>query len=98
MTPAGGLEDLYAKAVYVVKGQGNILDGTKIVAMYHEFDAEDNSMSYGDELNIAISHPLNVGNIGFVKSGSIALKYADYDADDFATDTKKLWVTTQFKF
>jgi len=98
VTPAGGLEDLYAKAVYVVKGQGNILDGTKIVAMYHEFDAEDNSMNYGDELDIAISHPLNVANIGFVKSGSIALKYADYDADDFATDTKKLWLTTQFKF
>ncbi len=97
-TPADGLEDTYAKAVYVVKGQGNILDGTKIVAMYHEFDAEDSSMSYGDELDIAISHPLNVGNIAFLKGASIALKYADYDADDFGTDTKKLWLTTQFTF
>jgi len=97
-TPANGLEDTYLKAVYKVKGQGNILDGTKIVAMYHEFDAENGSMTYGDELDIAISHPLNVGNIAFLKGASIALKYADYDADDFGTDTQKLWVTTQFKF
>jgi len=97
-TPAGGLEDTYVKAVYKVKGQGNILDGTKIVAVYHEFDAEDNSMNYGDELDIAISHPLNVGNIGFLKGASIALKYADYNADDFSVDSQKLWVTTSFKF
>ena len=74
--------------------------------MYHEFDAEHGSSNYGNELDIAISHPLNVGNIGFVKSGSIELKYADYDAADVDSftaaagnvDTKKLWVTTNFKF
>jgi Alginate export len=102
-TPAGGLEDSYVKAVYKVKGQDNILDGTKIVAVYHEFDAENSGTSYGDELDIVISHPLNVGNIGFLKSGSIALKYADYNSDGNAAfkgdvDTQKLWVTTKFKF
>lgn len=99
-TPAGGLEDLYAKAVYTVKGQGNILDNTKFVVMYHEFDAEDSTSgmdSLGDELDIAISHPLNVSNIPLLKSGSILLKYADYDADDFATDTEKLWLEVSFK-
>jgi len=100
VTPAGGLEDTYVKAVYKVSGQNNILDGTKIVAMYHDFDAEDSSVSYGDELDIAISHPLNVANIGFIKGASIALKYADFDADSSGglTDAQKLWVTTQFKF
>lgn len=100
VTPAGGLEDLYAKAVYTVKGQGNILDNTKFVVMYHEFDAEDSSTvldNYGSELDIAISHPLNVSNIPLLKSGSILLKYADYDADDFATDTEKLWLEVSFK-
>lgn len=99
-TPAGGLEDLYAKVVYTVTGQGNILDNTKIVAMYHEFDAENSSTvldNYGDELNIAISHPLNVSNVPLLKSGSILLKYADYNADDFATDTEKLWLEVAFK-
>jgi len=96
-TPADGLEDLYAKVVYVVKGQGNLLDNTKIVAMYHEFDAEDSSMNYGDEWDLAVSHPLNLGNVPLVKDASIALKYADYNADDFATDTEKLWLTVQFK-
>ncbi|MEH6358682.1 MAG: OprD family outer membrane porin [Pseudomonadales bacterium] len=97
-TPDGGLEDTYAKAIYAVSGQGSILDGTKIVVMYHEFDAENSSMNYGDELDIAISHPLNVGNIAFLKGASIALKYADYNADEFGSDTQKLWVTTQFTF
>lgn len=97
-TPADGLEDLYAKIVYVVNGQGNLLDNTKIVAMYHEFDAEDSSANYGDELDIAISHPLNVSSISWIKEGAVLLKYADYNADDFATDTKKLWLETSFKF
>jgi len=103
-TPDGGLEDLYAKAVYVFSGHGNLLDNTKIVAMYHEFDADDSSLnasgadSYGDELDLMISHPLNVSNVPLVKSGSVALKYADYNADDFKTDKEILWFTTQFKF
>lgn len=97
-TPANGLEDMYVKVAYVIKGQGNLLDNTKLVAVYHEFEAENGGADYGDEVDLLIAHPINTSNIPFVKNGSIALKYADYTADTFATDTQKLWLTTQFNF
>jgi len=102
-TPVDGLEDTYAKVAYVVKGQGNLLDNTKLVAVYHEFDAENTSASYGSEWDLLIAHPISTANLPGIKGASVALKYADYKADDLSAftgnvDTKKLWLTTQFKF
>jgi len=103
VTPDNGLEDTYAKIAYVIKGQGNLLDNTKLVAVYHSFDAENMGFNYGDELDLLVAHPIPTGNLPIVKGGSIALKYADYNKGDVhagneTKDTTKLWLTTQFKF
>jgi len=102
-TPDYGLEDLYAKVAYVIKGQNNLLDNTKLVAVYHEFDSESGSMSYGNELDLVIAHPLSTGNLPFLKNGSVSLKYADFNSDGSGAfsgdaDTTKWWLTTQYKF
>jgi len=102
-TPDDGLEDTYVKAAYVIKGQGNLLDNTKLVAVYHQFDADNLGYNYGDELDLLIAHPISTANLPGIKGASIALKYADYNkGDDHANnttvDTKKWWLTTQFKF
>jgi len=97
-TPVNGLEDMYAKVAYVIKGQNNLLDNTKLVAVYHEFDAENTGASYGDELDLLIAHPISTANLPGIKGASVSLKYADYNADSHSVDTTKWWLTTQFKF
>jgi hypothetical protein len=77
-TPDGGIEDLY----FSVSGS---FAGFKGAAIYHNFEANSGPEDYGDELDIVITHKLG-------KRYSAMIKYADYDADDFATDTSKAWL------
>ncbi len=88
-TPVDGIEDTYVKLVYKVDGVHEIVDGTKFVAVYHDFDSESGSMDYGDELDLLVTRKLP--HPDFLKGASVSLKYADYDADDLFTDTKKIW-------
>lgn len=80
-TPADGLQDTYLKAV-------SNLGGIKLVAMYHDFSADNGSADYGTELDL-----LAVKKI--TKSTKVLLKYADYDADTFSTDTQKIWLALE---
>ena len=82
-TPADGIEDAYI-------GISGKVGPVKLQAIYHDFSAEDSSDSYGDELDLAASWAFN-------KQFSTQLSYADYDADDFSVDTRKLWLTLHFK-
>jgi len=76
-TPADGLEDLYLLLGLKVS-KGNLQ------AVYHDFSADEGGDSYGDEIDLLFTWPLT-GELTF------GLKYADYRADDFATDTRKAW-------
>lgn len=80
-TPPDGLEDTYGK----VSGEAGRL-GWQVV--YHEFGAERGGADYGSELDLAVTYPLPFGIGG-------KLEYADYDADGFASDTRKIWLTLQ---
>jgi hypothetical protein len=86
-TPTTGVEDIYAKAAYKV-GDVGPFSGVSLAAVYHDFSADVGGANYGSELDLAASAQWD--KIG------ITLKYADYSADDFATDTSKLWI--QFDF
>jgi len=97
-TPANGLEDMYGKVVYKFDNLHPWIDSTKFVGVYHDFESERGSMDYGDELNLQLSRPLNLDNVGWSEGSPIAIKYADYDADTFSTTTKKWWVTFSVKF
>ncbi len=89
-TPGSGIEDLYLRFDYTAKGLA-WFDGTKFTAVYHWFDAEESSANLGRELNLQVARK-------FYKRFSVALKYARYDADTFATDTEKVWFMVAFKY
>lgn len=80
-TPATGVEDLYAGV--------NLKAGpVKLIAVVHDFKAAEGSASYGQELDLVAVYPIN-------KQFTAMFKYADYQADDFATDTQKVWLQLQ---
>ncbi len=91
-TPAAGLEDMYGSVFYKASGTGSeVFDGTTFGVIYHEFDSDSGSMDYGDEWNAIIKR-------NFMEHYSVMLKYADYDADTFSTDTQKFWLQLGAKF
>lgn len=76
-TPANGIEDLYV-------GLAGAIGPVKVAATYHDFSAEEGSADYGDEINVVATYVAAQGL-------TMQLKLADYRADDFATDTTKIW-------
>ena len=92
-TPAGGLRDLYGKAKTTLPAIAGV-GGIKLFGAYHRFSDDDGSTDYGKEWNLGIakSFATNLGPVGF------SLQYADYDADGFAVDISKLWLTVNFKW
>ncbi len=82
-TPADGIEDAYA-------GINTQLGAFTLGLRYHQFSAEADGADYGDEINF----------VAGTKLGPVALtvKYADYSADTWATDTRKLWLMAATTF
>lgn len=79
-----GLEDTYLTV-------GGKLAGINLTAVYHDYSADEGSADYGDEMSI------NIGK-GFKNGVSLGLVYSSYEADSFAVDTDKLWLTAGYKF
>ncbi|MDP3977097.1 MAG: alginate export family protein [Pseudomonas sp.] len=86
LTPANGVKDAYFGATAP-------LFGGSLQAWYHDFRAERGSSNYGSEIDVSYAHaiPGVKGLVGLVK-------YAGYDADDFAVDTDKLWLQAQYSY
>ncbi|HIG11725.1 MAG TPA: hypothetical protein EYG30_08915 [Planctomycetes bacterium] len=83
-TPQDGLEDIYMSLSHKH-------GATKLAAVYHDFSAEGNSGDYGTELDLLVTHKLDMGL-------DLGVKYADYDAKNFATNTQKFWVWLSCSF
>ena len=86
-TPVNGIDDRYVNIAYSRKPAG-LVDSILVSAVYHRFEAEQVSLDYGSETDILLQaqwHRLTA-----------ALKYADYRADGFATDTRKFWVQVEY--
>lgn len=83
VTPANGIEDNFVG----IKGK---IGQVGMALTWHDFSADEGSSDYGDELNFVMNYAYN-------KKISFQLKAADYQADEFATDTTKIWLTTNFK-
>ena len=83
-TPPGGIRDAYAS-----------LSGTtgkfKLAAIYHEFSADQGGQNYGSEIDLLLARPIT-------QRLSLLLKYADYQADDFAVDTRRYWLQAEYQF
>jgi hypothetical protein len=83
-TPADGLRDVFL-SVGVQLGPWN-LDG-----IYHDFSADAGGARWGTELDAQVVYTASWKQ-------KIALKYARYDADEWAWDTDKLWIWTSWGF
>lgn len=82
-----GLEDMSVMAGYKAKGFGLF----KVV--YHDFQSETGSTDFGTEFDVIYKN-----KIPGVKGLSGMLKFAEYDADDYGTDTTKFWAMLDYKF
>jgi len=84
-TPADGIEDAYVSV-------GGALGPVKLMAVYHDFQAESSSDDFGTELDLVATWPVN-------KQFSVQAKYATFDTDNSAryADTDKMWLTLQLK-
>jgi hypothetical protein len=87
--PPNGLQDYYASAGYGWKRVAG-LDAINVSAVYHRFDSDRLDQHYGNEWNALIS----------AKKGrwTATAKLASYDADEFATDTRKLWLQLEWAY
>jgi hypothetical protein len=86
-TPANGIDDRYVNAGLTLKGVGP-LDTLTAQASYHWYEAERTSLDYGSEVNLQVQAKWR----RFLGT----LKYADYRADGFLTDTNKLWMQIDY--
>jgi len=86
-TPNDGLEDTFLTLSTKVSG-------IKLMAVYHDFEAEDSSVDYGDELDLVAVKKFN-------KNYKVLVKYATYSRGDAASgksDTDKFWVQAEITF
>ncbi len=84
LTPANGIEDVYL-------GIAGKIGKVNLGATWHDFSADEGSAEYGTEIDLVATLPIN-------KSVQVQLKLADYNADDFATDTTKIWFSLMVNF
>jgi hypothetical protein len=91
-TPPDGLEDLFLSLDAPLPGEG-LLSALTFKAGYHQFWAEQGGSHYGWEWDAGIFKNIPVGFGSF----NLGLQYASYEADNFSSDTDKLWLTVQFK-
>ena len=82
-TPPDGVRDLYGSLGYGWK-QAGPFKGLALQAVYHRFTSDRLVRRYGDELDLLASAKLG--------KTSLSARYADYQADGFATDTRKFWL------
>jgi hypothetical protein len=83
-TPADGLQDTYIAL-------SSKLNGFVLKAIYHDFSADFGGDDHGSEIDLLVARK-------FAKHYNWSVKFADYSADDHATDTTKIWGTVGAKF
>jgi len=80
-TPTKGLQDA------MVSVGGKVI-GAKLLAVYHDFSADQGSEDWGTEVDLLAARK-------FAKRYLLGIKYAGYRADNWKTDTDKFWLWGQ---
>ena len=62
-----------------------------MTAAYHHFVSDSAGLDYGRELDASIAWQPN-------SSFGLLLKMADYDAEDFGVDTRRIWLQLRYGF
>ncbi len=84
VTPDAGLEDLYLQVAWSKGAWATFVT-------YHDFDSDRVGLNYGDEIDAQLVYTTRWKQ-------QFAGKAALYGADEFATDTNKIWVWTSWAF
>jgi hypothetical protein len=87
VTPPNGLRDAYALVGYT-KPKFAGFDSVGLTATYHDYRSDRLSLNYGDEWGAQLALKR--------KKYTFTLKFADYNAKAFATDTKKFWASVEW--
>ena len=87
VTPPNGLRDAYGSVGYGWKKVGKV-DAITLAAIYRRFGSDRLGLRYGEEVDLQA--------VAKAKRYTFTLKYADYRASGFATDTKKLWASLEW--
>ena len=82
-TPPTGIEDIYF-------GINGVFTSFSLGLVHHTYKADFGDGDYGKELGFVAE--TKVGPVG------LTLKYADYSADDYVTDTTKIWLMAAVTF
>jgi len=82
-TPPNGVKDLYGSVSWTWKAVGPF-KSVLVQAMYHRFDSDRLALHYGNETDVLASTKWH--------HAVISARYASYQADRFATDTRKFWL------
>jgi len=90
-TPADGLKDLNASLSFKSKPFSFLKKGITVVAAFHDFEGEDNSVDLGTEFDAALILPLPF-------NFKVVTKYADYDGKGFAADREKFMFGINYSF
>ena len=88
-TPAAGLEDAYV-SIGRKFDRVKPLPGLNANLAFHQFDSAVGDVEYGTEWDASAG--FTIGKV------AVLLKYANYDARSFGTDTRKLWLQAQWAF
>lgn len=86
VTPNDGIRDVFG-TVLTTLDRGNVV----LTGVYHDFSDDTGQLHYGKEWDVQA-----LKKIG--KHYSVLAKYAYYDADQFGTDTQKIWVQGNISF
>jgi hypothetical protein len=86
-TPVNGIDDRYLSLGYSRKSVG-VLDSISALAVHHAYKAERTAVDYGSEINVLLQAKW--------QRFTGMLKYADYQSDGFATDTRKFWIQVEY--
>ncbi|MDO9423745.1 MAG: alginate export family protein [Methylobacter sp.] len=86
VTPKDGIRDV-SGAVIALLDRGSVV----LTGVYHDFTDDTAQLHYGKEWDFQATKK-------FGKHYSLLAKYAYYDADQFGTDTQKIWVQGNISF
>jgi hypothetical protein len=86
-TPVNGIDDRYVTVGFNAQRRGPF-DALTAQLVLHRYAADRGSLDYGDEIDAVIQARWHRFN-GLVK-------YADYRADGYLTDTRKLWMQVEY--
>jgi hypothetical protein len=85
-TPANGLNNRYFALSYT--SRAITFDSLSFTVKQHTFGAQHTNAHYGDEWDLMLQAK--------VKKVTSTLKYASYEADTFAHDTRKMWAQVEY--